>query len=48
LYVEHQADRRGYQLQETRLFFMETVTSDSQKSLIPQQPKEGSPNETKE
>jgi hypothetical protein len=27
---------------------METVTSDSQKSLIPQQAKEGSPNQTKE
>jgi hypothetical protein len=29
-------------------FFMETVTSDSQKSLIPQQSKESSPNQTKE
>jgi hypothetical protein len=29
-------------------FFMETVTADSQKSLIPQQSKEGSPNQIKE
>jgi hypothetical protein len=47
-YVEYQVDRKGYQLKETMIFLMETVTSNSQKSLIPQQPKEGSPNQTKE